>query len=114
MGFIDLDQCEEINPLPGCRLKAPFGQHIMLSHLKMDAGAEVPFHAHPHEQAGVLLEGKLELTIGDEIRVLKPGDLYLVPGGVQHRAIALEGPVLVVDVFSPIREDYARPENSQL
>ena len=80
----------------------------MLSYLKMEAGAEVPTHSHPHEQAGMLLEGKLELTIGDEIRVMQPGEMYLVPGGVSHRAVAIDGPALVLDIFSPIREDYAQ------
>ena len=108
MGFIDIDQQPVVEPLPGCRLRAPHGERIMLSYLEMEAGAEVPLHAHPHEQAGMLLQGKLQLTIGDETRVMEPGSLYIVPGGVLHRAVALDGPVLVLDIFSPIREDYAR------
>ena len=82
----------------------------MLSYLEMDAEAEVPLHSHPHEQAGMLLKGKLQLTIGDETRVMEPGSMYLVPGGVPHRAVAIDGPVLVLDIFSPIREDYVRQE----
>jgi quercetin dioxygenase-like cupin family protein len=45
----------------------------MLSYLEMDAKAVIPLHDHPHEQAGMLLEGKLELTIGEETRVVHPG-----------------------------------------
>lgn len=107
MGFIDINQFPEVQPIPGCRLRAPHGEHIMLSYLRMEPGAEVPSHAHPHEQAGMLLEGQLELTIGDETRVMRPGEMYIVPGGVTHRAVAINGPVLVLDIFSPIREDYA-------
>ncbi|MEZ6135061.1 MAG: cupin domain-containing protein [Pirellulaceae bacterium] len=114
MGFINLKKCESVSPLPGIRLKAPFGERIMLSHLEMDAGAEVPRHCHPHEQAGVLLVGRLQLTIGAETRTLNPGDVYLVPGGVEHSAVAVDGPVKVLDIFSPIREDYARPSNNAL
>ncbi len=80
----------------------------MLSYLEMEAGAEVPLHAHPHEQAGMLLQGKLQLTIGEETQIMEPGSMYIVPGGVPHRAVAIDGPVLVLDIFSPIREDYVR------
>ena len=111
MGFIEIEEYEAISPLPGVRLRAPFGERIMLSYLEMEDGAEVPLHSHPHEQAGMLLEGKLQLTIGDETRMVEPGDMYIVPGGIQHRAVAVDGPVVVLDIFSPIREDYAQKTN---
>ncbi len=112
MGFIDIDKVAEMTPVAGCRLRAPHGERIMLSYLEMDAGAEIPVHSHPHEQAGMLLKGRLQLTIGEETRVVEPGAMYIVPGGVPHRAVALDGPVLVLDIFSPIREDYVRSENT--
>lgn len=111
MGFIDIDQLVAFSPLPGCRLRTPHGERIMLSYLEMEAGAEIPWHSHPHEQAGMLVRGKLELTIGEETRLVEPGGMYIVAGGVPHRARAVEGPVLVLDIFSPIREDYAQSQN---
>jgi quercetin dioxygenase-like cupin family protein len=78
----------------------------MLSLLEMEPGAEVPLHHHPHEQAGVLLKGKMQLTIGEETRILDAGSLFIIPPNVPHRATAIDGPVTVLDVFSPIREDY--------
>lgn len=83
----------------------------MLSYLEMDDGAEVPLHSHPHEQGGVLLTGRMQLTIGDETRICEPGSLYLIPSNVPHRAVAVDGPATVLDVFSPIREDYAELAN---
>jgi quercetin dioxygenase-like cupin family protein len=109
--FIDLDQIPIIEPVPGCRLRTPHGQNLMLSYLEMDAGAEVPLHSHPHEQGGVLLSGTLELTIGDETRRVTPGALFLIPPNVPHRAVAIDGPATVLDVFSPVREDYASLAN---
>jgi quercetin dioxygenase-like cupin family protein len=111
MGFINLDEYQPVEPVPGCRMRTPYGQNLMLSYLKMDAGAEIPLHDHPHEQGGILLEGRLQLTIGDETRVVEPGSLYLVPPNVPHRAVAVGGPVVVLDVFSPVREDYAKLVN---
>lgn len=111
MGFIDISKVPAIEPVPGCRMRTPFGQNMMLSFLEMEPGAEVPLHHHPHEQGGILLEGTLQLTIGDETRVVHAGSLFLIPPNTPHRAVAIAGPVKVLDVFSPIREDYAELAN---
>ncbi len=107
MGFIDLESQPIIQPVPGMKLRTPHGQNLMLSLVELEAGAEVPLHSHPHEQGGIVLEGKLELTIGGETRTLEVGSMYIIPGNVRHRAVAVGGPAKVLDVFSPIREDYA-------
>jgi quercetin dioxygenase-like cupin family protein len=65
----------------------------------------VPAHAHPNEQAGMVISGSIELSIGDEVMILNPLDSYVIPGGVVHWAKAFED-ALIVDVFSPPREDY--------
>jgi len=114
VGFINIDDIEPISPVPGCRMRTPFGQNLMLSYLEMDAGAEVPLHAHPHEQGGMLVRGRLELTIGDETRVCEAGAMFLIPPNVPHRAVAVDGPCLVLDVFSPVREDYAKLTNTYI
>ena len=111
MSFIDINTMAPIEVLPGVRIRAPYGKNIMLSYLELDQGAVVPLHSHPHEQGGILLQGKMELTIGDEVRVVEPGAMYLIPPNVLHKAVALEGPLVVLDVFSPIREDYVELVN---
>jgi quercetin dioxygenase-like cupin family protein len=107
MPFLDVNQIPPIEISPGIRIRTPHLEHLMLSYLEMDEGKVVPLHHHPHEQGGILLEGRLELTIGDEVRVVEPGSLFLIPANVPHKAVAVGGPVVVLDVFSPIREDYA-------
>lgn len=114
MGFVELQSVPAISPVPGCRMRTPFGTHLMLSFLEMDDGAEVPLHSHPHEQGGILLSGRLQLTIGAETRLVEAGALFIIPPNVPHRAIAVDGPVKVLDVFSPIREDYARQANTYI
>lgn len=111
MPFIDISEFEPIEPVPGCRMRTPFGKHLMLSYLEMDDGAEVPLHHHPHEQGGMLLRGKVQLTIGDETRICEPGSMFLIPPNTPHRAVAVDGPAVVLDVFSPVREDYAELTN---
>ena len=114
MPFIDIDEYEQLTVLPGCRLRTPYGKHLMFSYLEMDEGAEIPLHHHPHEQGGMLLEGKLELTIGDEVRVVEPGAMFLIPPNTPHRAVAVDGPAVVLDAFSPVREDYAQLFNKYI
>lgn len=111
MGFVDLAAIPAIEPVPGCRMRTPFGQNLMLSYLEMDDGAEVPLHHHPHEQGGILLKGQVQLTIGDETRVVPAGSLFIIPPNTPHRAVAVNGPAVVLDVFSPVREDYAELAN---
>ena len=107
MPFINIQDIEPLEVVPGCRMRTPFGENLMLSYLEMDEGAVVPLHDHPHEQGGILLEGRVELTIGDEVRVCEVGEMFLIPPNVPHKAVAVGGPARVLDVFSPIREDYA-------
>ena len=114
MGFIDLDTIVPLEPVPGCRMRTPFGQNMMLSYLEMDAGAEVPLHSHPHEQGGMLVRGRMRLTIGDETRLCEAGSMFLIPPNVPHRAVAVDGPCVVLDCFSPVREDYAAQYNKYI
>jgi quercetin dioxygenase-like cupin family protein len=91
---------------PGVAIRTAAGGAIMLSMVTFEPDAIVPDHAHPHEQMGVLLSGELEFTVGGITRVLGPGAIWRIPGGVVHRVRALNGPAVALDVFHPIREDY--------
>lgn len=53
-----------------------------------------------------MIEGQLQLTIGEETRIIQRGTMYLIPPDTPHSAVAIGGPVIVLDTFSPVREDY--------
>ncbi|HKI17961.1 MAG TPA: cupin domain-containing protein [Isosphaeraceae bacterium] len=91
---------------PGVELRTFAGTNLMLSVVRLEPGSVVLDHSHPHEQMGMLIEGRLEFTIGGVTRILVPGDMWRIPGGVTHRVKALDQPALALDVFHPIREDY--------
>jgi unsaturated pyranuronate lyase len=91
---------------PGVEILTTAGKNMMLSVVRFEPRSVVEEHSHPHEQMGILLEGRLEFTIGGVTRLLGPGDIWRIPGGVLHSVRALESPVLALDVFHPIREDY--------
>jgi quercetin dioxygenase-like cupin family protein len=96
---------------PGALSGLVAGQQLMLSFLELEQGSRVPEHSHPHEQAGLMLEGKLRFRIGNEEQVLAPGDAFLVPPDMAHSGEVLEGPARVLDIFSPPREDYIEKYN---
>jgi quercetin dioxygenase-like cupin family protein len=91
---------------PGVEIRTAAGTNLMLSIVRLEPGSVVTDHAHPHEQMGILLEGKLEFTVGGVTRLLGPGDMWRIPGGVVHRVRAVDGPARAIDVFHPIRQDY--------
>ncbi len=71
----------------------------------IEAGAAIPAHSHPHEQVVNMLEGELELVVAGTPHRLGPGDVFAIPGGVEHSARGITG-CRVLDVFRPVREDY--------
>jgi quercetin dioxygenase-like cupin family protein len=109
--FIDISSVPPLEIFPGVRIRTPYGKNLMLSYVEIDEGAVVSTHRHPHEQGGIVLSGRLELTIGEQTRVLEPGQMYIIPPDTPHRATAVGGPAVALDVFSPVREDYAARTN---
>jgi quercetin dioxygenase-like cupin family protein len=91
---------------PGVAIETMAGQNAMLSIVRLEPGSVVLDHSHPHEQLGILIEGHLEFTVGGVTRMLRPGDMWRIPGGVSHRVRALDQPALALDVFQPVRDDY--------
>jgi quercetin dioxygenase-like cupin family protein len=82
-----------------------YGDKSLMAEFRLEQGADLPRHSHPHEQTGYLVSGQIELTIGDETYRVKPGDSWCITGNVEHKAMALEDSV-AIEVFSPVREDY--------
>jgi quercetin dioxygenase-like cupin family protein len=81
------------------------GEKTLLVEWSLPKGTSVDLHQHDHEQAGYVVAGSIEMTIGNETCVLRPGDGYVAPGGALHGATAIEDS-RVVDIFAPVREDY--------
>ena len=61
------------------------GEHQQFIFMTFDQDVSVPEHSH-EGQWGVVLDGRIELTVGGERRLLKRGDTYFIPNGVPHSA----------------------------
>lgn|SRR5574341_136901 len=106
MPLVGHDSVNPVEMLPGVvRRTMTAGERMMLIEVRLDAGAVVPMHTHPHEQTGYLISGRMRFHLGGEERELGQGDCWMIPGDVPHEVTALEE-CLLVDIFSPPREEY--------
>jgi quercetin dioxygenase-like cupin family protein len=99
-------EVRQSTPEPGLtRLVGAYNETLFLAEHRMEKGWAGLRHSHPHEQMAYVVSGRLRITCGDAIFEISAGDSFVVRGGVEHQATALE-PSVVIDVFTPIREDY--------
>jgi len=104
--FIDTSGRDPMELVPGARTRTFWGEQMLLSLVEIDANSEVPLHTHTHEQGGIIIEGELEMGVDGEVKLLKPGDMYIIPGGVEHYAKAYAVKAVALDIFSPVREEF--------
>jgi len=100
---------DEVSPSASRRIIS--GDKVMLVLWVLKPGAEVPLHSHPHEQITYVLQGKAEVTVGEEKRIVGPGDVYHVPfqSNLKHEVKVLGDEAFIeLDIFHPIREDFLK------
>jgi len=81
------------------------GEKMMVTKMIYKVGDKVPPHAHPNEQSGYVISGQYRIQYEDVNKVLNPGDSYSIPENVVHAWEVIIGGE-VIDVFTPVREDY--------
>ncbi|MDW3196032.1 MAG: cupin domain-containing protein [Cytophagales bacterium] len=105
MGFLDLNEIEGKELLPGFAGKFVHTATMTIAHWEIKEGSILPLHDHVHEQVVNMIEGELEMTIGGETRVMTAGQTFAITSSVPHEGKALTD-CKVIDVFTPAREDY--------
>jgi len=92
------------------------GQGMMIAHLHLKKGDDVPRHSHVNEQITYVLEGALQFWLGPEGGhevTVRAGEVLVIPSNLEHRALALED-TLDVDVFNPPRQDWLNGTDAYL
>ena len=92
--------------LRGWLLQSDSGQVLFN---ESDIEVSVPDHSHGN-QWGVVVDGKIELTIGGQSRTHSRGDTYFIPAGTVHRARIYPG-FRAVDYFADQGRYRARQSN---
>jgi quercetin dioxygenase-like cupin family protein len=101
--FIILNQLETLEAMQGAFLASVQTENLTVAYTDMKAGVEIPLHHHHQEAVDILLEGILEMQIGEKSDTLSPGMISIVPSNITHQAKAITD-CKVVTIFYPKRQ----------
>lgn len=105
MAFVSLAGLARREPFPGYEGRFLHGDGVSVAHWTVREGSGFPEHRHPHEQVAMVIEGRFEMTVAGETRVLDAGTVAVIPSNAPHSGRALTS-CRLIDVFQPVREDY--------
>jgi quercetin dioxygenase-like cupin family protein len=99
-------EADPTEALPGVHLaRVATGDGASLQRFRVEPGATVEAHSHPHEQIGWLAEGELVFVLDDREVTVGAGDAYAIPGGETHGATNPgDADAVGVEAFVPARE----------
>ena len=83
-----------------------WGEQLMVCRLRIAPRVVTAIHAHPHEQITLVERGTVRFTIAGQERVSSAGDVLHFPSQCEHGATMLEEEVVLIDIFSPVREEF--------
>ena len=102
---------EQLNPQMTRRVVHT--ENLTIARLEIEKDAVVPEHSHSNEQVATVERGALRFVIGGTDVILGAGQSLAIPSNVPHSVVALEN-TIVVDVFSPRRDDWIRGDDAYL
>jgi len=102
---------EQLNPQMTRRVVHT--ENLTIARLEIAKDAVVPEHSHSNEQVATVERGALRFVIGGTDVILGAGQSLAIPSNVPHSVVALEN-TIVVDVFSPRRDDWIRGDDAYL
>ena len=86
---------------PGAFNQFFFGDTVLLSRVTLEENRDFGQAIHPYEQVSLLIEGEIELQVGDEVRRMKVGDGVVIPPNTYHRARTFHFPSVLLECFGP-------------
>ena len=94
------------NVADGIRRQMVVGENVMVCRFTFDPFVVTDVHTHPHEQVTLVVKGKAKFTIDGLAVIVAAGDVLHFPPHNSHGATMLDEEVVLIDIFSPIREDF--------
>jgi quercetin dioxygenase-like cupin family protein len=102
--FVTVNDMDAVEFLPGLEFRPVVGDDVMTNFVTFAPHTEAPVHVHEEEQVVIVLDGELEFVIDGETKLMRPGDVAVIPSWVPHGARTLDVPCTEVDVFTPPRK----------
>ena len=90
----------------GIERQMVYGDKLMVCRLRFAPHVATAVHSHPHEQITMIVRGRVRFIVDGAERIVSAGDVLHFPSNVSHGATMLDEEVVLIDIFSPIREDF--------
>ena len=85
------------------------GKRLSMRLWALKKGEEGKPHTRPYETIGYVVEGRVEITVGDSVVTCGPGDSYLVPDGAE-RSYRVLADLVAVEATAPPAQVHDRDD----
>jgi quercetin dioxygenase-like cupin family protein len=102
--YYQIDSIPSEELLPGLLFRPVLGERMLANFVRFGPGVQAPRHVHEEEQMLIVLEGEINFDLDGDVRLMRKGDVVLIPAWVPHGAWTTETECIEVDVFSPPRK----------
>ena len=90
----------------GIKRQMIVGENLMICRLTVAPHVVTAAHDHSHEQMTLVEQGQVRFVVGEDEITAGPGDVLFFPSGCWHGATMMDEEVVLIDIFTPIREDF--------
>jgi quercetin dioxygenase-like cupin family protein len=111
--YVNVDAITPVEFLPGLGFRPVLGEKGMTNFVSFAPGAVAPNHVHEEEQIVIVLDGEFTFDLDGDVRVMRKGDVAVIPSWVPHGAKATDSHCLEVDVFVPPRSSLLKLAEAQ-
>ena len=84
------------------------GENLMICRFRFAPFLVTPEHDHPHEQMSIVVSGRVRFFVEGTERIASPGDVLHFPSNCWHGATMMDEEVVLIDIFTPVREDFLK------
>ena len=102
----DWSKVPSVQTAAGIERQMVVGEKVMVCRFTFQPFVVTDVHSHPHEQITLVAAGKVEFTVNGDTVIANAGDVLYFPSNHRHGATMLDEKVVLIDIFSPVREDF--------
>jgi quercetin dioxygenase-like cupin family protein len=100
MGFWDLRTLKLDEFRPGIWSKLESGKNLTMAVMEIAPDKEGIAHDHPFDQCGIVIEGEIEMSVGEEQTMLRSMETYFIPAGVMHHWKTMTLSARILDIVA--------------